>query len=255
MYDGLTPRFDKVSAGDLNRFFKSEKFGVAGKVVRTEKPRKGVVIQRDNFDVPHVNGDKRDDVTFGAGWALAEDRGLLIEQARYVARLAAIDAPGRDAFGLLKDLRSFTPSSQTEQEVAKQTNVLKAAGADGKQALHDIDSYVDGINAYYRKTKNTAKPWGRNDVYAINALGGFIFGRGGGDETRRSMMLNALQTRLGGDQGLSVFNDLRERQDPEAVVTMPGRFPYENENEDGSGNVVIDNGSFKPVGEGAAGYA
>jgi acyl-homoserine lactone acylase PvdQ len=255
MYDGLTPLFDKVSDGSLTRFFKSEKFGVTGKVARVEKPRSGVRIERDRFDVPHVYGKTRGDVTFGAGWALAEDRGLLIEQARYVARLAAIDAPGQDAFSLLKSLRQFAPSGQTEAEVANQTRVLKASGADGAQVLRDIDSYTAGINAYYRKTHNAAQPWGRNDVYAINALGGFIFGRGGGDETRRSELLNALQARLGPGPGMSVFDDLRERQDPEAVVTMPGRFPYETGSEDRSGNVVIDDGSFKAVGGGTAAYA
>ena len=31
---------------------------------------------------------------WAAGWIAAEDRGLLLEQARYNARVAAIDAPG-----------------------------------------------------------------------------------------------------------------------------------------------------------------
>ena len=35
---------------------------------------KGVRIMRDNFNVPHIYGKTNDDVTWGAGWALAHDR-------------------------------------------------------------------------------------------------------------------------------------------------------------------------------------
>lgn len=42
LYDGLTPRGGNVKSSDLTRYFKSERFGVTGKVVRTERPRAGV---------------------------------------------------------------------------------------------------------------------------------------------------------------------------------------------------------------------
>ena len=248
MYDALTPLFDRVGPRDLRRYFKSERFGVAGRVARRERPRPGLTIERDSFNVPHITGETRTDVAFGAGYALAQDRGALIEQARYVARLSAIDAPGVNAFQLLQDLRQFEPTAQTEAEVAKQTRVLRSLGDEGTAMLRDIDAYVAGINAAYRKTGNPAAPWKRIDVYAINAIGGFIFGRGGGDETRRSMMLSGLQQRLGDGPGLSVFNDLREREDPEAVVTMSRPAPYERATQDRSANEVVDDGSFQPAG-------
>src|SRR5437667_8647433 len=54
LFDALTPRMANVRAGDLTRYFKSERFGVTGKVVRTERPRRGVRVLRDRRDVPHV---------------------------------------------------------------------------------------------------------------------------------------------------------------------------------------------------------
>ena len=80
LYDGLTPLYDKVGNADLKRWFKPETLGLGGlKAVRTEKlPRTGVVIQRDGWDVPHVTGKTQADVEYGAGWATAEDRGLLL---------------------------------------------------------------------------------------------------------------------------------------------------------------------------------
>ncbi|MEA2456139.1 MAG: hypothetical protein QOI45_2401, partial [Thermoleophilaceae bacterium] len=161
LYDALTPLFDKVSSSDLTRYFKSEKLGTKGQgpLTRERVPRKGVRIIRDRFNVPHIYGKTNDDVTWGAGWALAHDRELLMEQARYNARVAVVDAPGQTAIDLIVGLKSFVPSAQTEREVRKEVDKLKAYGKAGRRLLHDIDVYVKGINAYYRSIKAAHKPW------------------------------------------------------------------------------------------------
>lgn len=99
--------------------FKPEPLGIggAGPVTKEPVPRVGVTIYRDRFDVPYVYGKTRDDVTWGAGWVLAEDRGLLLEEARYISLLAAIGAPGLSAINLIGDVASFKPTAQTEREV------------------------------------------------------------------------------------------------------------------------------------------
>jgi len=76
MYDSLTPKFDQVTAADLNTSFKSEGFGVGtdGPARSERVPRRGVKIVRDRFHVPHITGKKRDDVTWAMGWLLQEDR-------------------------------------------------------------------------------------------------------------------------------------------------------------------------------------
>src|SRR5689334_16029267 len=103
MYDALTPLFDNVTDEDLLSKFKSEQFGLAedGPGTPEPLPRPGVTVVRDRFNVPHITGNSRDDVTWAMGWILAEDRGLLLAQARDAARLAVIDAPNIDAFGLV----------------------------------------------------------------------------------------------------------------------------------------------------------
>ena len=55
---------------------------------------------------------------------------------------------------------------------------------------------------------------------------GAVFGAGGGDEVRRSQFLDLLQRKLGGEHGRQVWEDLRQRDDPEANVAVPGRFAY-----------------------------
>ena len=152
MYDALTPLFDDVTKADLLRNFKSEKLGIKkqGRMRRERVPRKGVRIFRDKFNVPHIYGRTNDDVTWGAGWALAKDRELLLEQARYNARVAVVDAPGLSAIGLVVGLKTFNPSAQTERELAKEVGKLKKYGKPGRQLLHDMAVYVKGVNAYYK---------------------------------------------------------------------------------------------------------
>lgn len=250
MYDGLTPLFSRVTDADLNTFFKSETLGTVadGPYTTDPSPRPGLTITRDRFSVPHIVGQTDDDVTFGSGWVIAQDRGLLLDQARFNSRVAAVDAPGLEALRLIAGLRSFTPSARTEREIAKQTKVLQSLGPKGRAVLHDIDVYIAGINAYRRSTGSTAKPFTRNDIYAFNALKGQFVGQGGGGETRSAMFLNGLQRKLGRKRGESVWNDLRQRQDPETPVSVDGKFPYNRSPKKRSGNVVVDNGSFKAAG-------
>src|SRR5438093_339254 len=83
--------------------------------------------------------------------AAEEDRGLLLAQGRYPARMAALDAPGVNAFGLVTGLKSVTVTKQADKVIdAAQTSALKHAGKEGRALLHDIDVYVSGINARLR---------------------------------------------------------------------------------------------------------
>ena len=249
MYDGLTPLFDDVRQRDLKRYFKSEKLGTKGqgRMKRERVPRRGVRLLRDKFNVPHIIGKTNDDVTWGAGWALAEDRELLLEQARNNSRVAVVDAPGLSAIGLIVGLKNFQPSRQTERELAKEVGKLKRYGKPGRRLLHDMRVYVKGINAFYRAKKRPHKPWTVLDVIAVNAIKSQLFGQGGGDEVDAAEFLNGLQTQLGADKGYSIWNDLRQRQDPETPVSIPGNFPYAPLPANRRGNVVLDNGSFKSV--------
>lgn len=246
MYDGLTPLFDQVTNADLGTYFKSELFGVAtdGPSTIETVPRSGVTIERDKYNVPHVTGATHDDGIWAAGWIAAEDRGLLLSQARFNSRVAAIDAPGLDALSLISDLEDFQPSAQTEAEVAKQTQVLEAAGPEGEAVLHDIDVFITGINDYLAANSPSTEPFTRNDIYALNALKGQFVGQGGGDEARRSQFLGGLIERLGKKKGMSVFNDLRQFKNRELATSVDGRFPYGSIPKKAKGSVVLDPDSF-----------
>jgi acyl-homoserine lactone acylase PvdQ len=260
MYNGLTPLFDNVSAIETNLpfLFKPNIFGLGG-----EKPASvvelgpGLTIERDGKGVAHVNGQTRAQVMFGAGVVAVQDRALLMEALRYPGRIAALDVPGVDPFQIALSGRQFLPSAQTEEFLTNEVAALQARPG-GQQIVEDVDNYVAGINLARAAAKIPTPEWTRNDVVAVAAIIGARFGVGGGDEARRAEFLSALQQRLGAKDGERVFNDLREENDPEAPVSIPGTFTQRNQenehvvnNEQGSANAVIDAGSL----DGAAAQA
>lgn len=247
LYDGLTPRGANVSARDLHRYFKPARFGLGRtKAARTERPRAGVRIQWDRWGVPHVEGARRADVHFGAGWATASERGLLLQLLRWAGRIAALDVPGVNPFAVALSARRFTPTPQAEAILRQQERLLAGHGRRARQLLRDIDAFVAGINAYNRSIGITGEPWGRVDVIAVVALMGANLGLGGGDETRRSLFLDALERQLGAAKAREVWSDLRGKQDPETPVSISRRFPYDAGAGLGPGSVVVDDGSFTP---------
>jgi acyl-homoserine lactone acylase PvdQ len=249
MYDALTPLFDHVSDADLFSDFKSEQFGLGtdGPGTVEPVPVPGVTIMRDGFHVPHVTATTHAGGVWAAGWIAAEDRGLLLQEARNNSRVAALDVPGLTAIGLIENLQNFQPSAQTEQVLSRQTQVLQKAGPEGRAVLSDIDEFVTGINAYLAIHSPTTPKWTRNDVYALNALKDQFFGEGGGQEAFNSQFLGLLERRLGIKKGYSVFGDLRQNLNAGSPTTVDGTFNYDHfpHKPGAPGSVVLDPGSFQ----------
>jgi hypothetical protein len=233
MYNALTPLFNHVTSSDLLADFKPDSLGASavGPFTTEAVPRAGVILRRDPYHVPQIIGRTRDDVTWGAGWVVAEDRGLLLQQARYDSLVAAIDAPGLNALNLVSSLRNFKPSAQTEHEVAKQTATLQASGANGRGVLHDLHVYLQGINAYIDSHGDTLGPFSHVahftliDIYAFNALKDQFVGEGGGDEAVRSEFLSALRRRLGSKRGTGSIRTCARPTIPRPRRRFPGTSP------------------------------
>jgi acyl-homoserine lactone acylase PvdQ len=245
LYDGLTPLRGNVTARDLRRFFKPAPLGrTLKKPQKQERPRPGLTIVRDSFGVAHVTGRTEADVVFGAGWVTAADRGLLLQLIRGPARVAALDVPGLDPLSLALTGRTIVPSADAEAFLSNQVDALRAQGTIGRRVLALVNAYAAGINAWYRAREIGTTPFTVNDVIASAALIAARFGANGGQEVRNAMFLDALEQRFGEADARRVFADLREANDPEAPVTVPGSFPYELPPASAPGSVVVDDGSF-----------
>ena len=183
---------------------------------------------------------------FGAGWMTAKERHLLLELARPLARLTVLDPPGINAFGLVTQLRRFTPSAQADVIVAREHRLLERSRK-GRRIVKDMQAYLRGVNAQYRDADRAYKRFTLIDFMAASGFIGSIFGRGGGDEARRSLFLSALRDQLGAAQGTAVWNDLRNYSDPEAPASVSKRASWSSIPSEAPGSVALDDGSFQPV--------
>ena len=161
LYDSLTPLRGNVSFADIQSHFLPEDFLPIGKTQEIATGRPGLRLLYDEYGVPHIYGQTRADVAFGAGWVTARDRMLLLQLGRGPARVAVADVPGIDAFSLVTSGQSFVPSAASEALVTQQIDlIIKTYGAKGRQIIADAQAEADGVNAYVRA--RTTWTWRRS---------------------------------------------------------------------------------------------
>jgi acyl-homoserine lactone acylase PvdQ len=263
MYDRLTPRFRDIGPEQLQPSFDGKGYFRTAALLPADDPslitddtvsgstsrgRVSARIRRDAYGVPHVFSDTDAGVTFGAGWSVAQDRPLLLNQARENGLVALLDAPGLSAINLIAGLYAFEPSAKVARRLERrQTAAIRAAGKPGRLLLRDIDNYIAGMNAYFAASKPDTRPFTRLDIYALNGVKSQFLGEGGGAEVRNAELLDTLEQELGGRRGSRAYADFRSRNDPEAAVTTTRSFPYQNEASvrRGRGAVRLRAGTFE----------
>jgi acyl-homoserine lactone acylase PvdQ len=249
LYSGLSPLRDNITASDINQYFLPEDFQPIMPAHEEVTGRAGLQIQYDAYGIPHIYGQTRADVAYGAGWTTARDRGLLIQVGRGPARVAVADVPNIDAFSLVTSIQAFTPSAEAEALVTAQKQlILDTYGAEGQQILDDAQAYADGINGYWAAHNINQPPATVNDVIAVTAFIGSIFGAGGGGEAANADLLAKLQQQLGADQGYKAWSDVMLADDPEAPTTITRTFRYPPlTGGPVKGSVVLDAGSIQSI--------
>ena len=140
------------------------------------------------------------------------------------------------------------PSAQTEQLVTDQRKLLVSTyGAKGRQIIADAQAEADGINAYF-KANHIKQPTATvNDVIAVTAFIGSIFGAGGGAEASNAEFLSTLENHLGAAKGRQAWNDAMLLDDPEAPTTITRRFSYGPTGGRVTGSATIDEGSIQSL--------
>ena len=78
LYSGLTPLRDNVTLADINQLYLPEDFQPIAPTHAEVTGRAGCQVIYDNYGIPHIYGQTQADVAYGAGWATARDRGLLL---------------------------------------------------------------------------------------------------------------------------------------------------------------------------------
>ena len=249
LYDGLLGASARPGFGmaEVEQYFKDATFGVKdGEVESTITPRPGVTITRDAaYGVPHVYGETRDDVMFGAGYANAADRLFLMDILRHTGRAELSSFVGGSPSNRAMDHEQWQFAPYTEADLQAQIDAAPTLyGQDGVDVVNDLRSYTEGINAYINEARadpsmmpaeyaalgKLPEPWKMTDSVAEASLIGGIFGKGGGRELDSALAMQAFVKRFGRKSGRRAWADFRSKNDPEAPVTVRKRFPYMTEN-------------------------
>jgi acyl-homoserine lactone acylase PvdQ len=244
LYENLLYAAPTLTDAQVGNYYKDATFGVPpGEVESTIEPKPGVTILRDKaYGVPHIYGDTRADTMFGAGYAGAQDRLFLMDVLRHTGRAELASFLGGSNAGADASQWGFAPYTEAdlEKQIAQAPQIY---GAEGRQAVEDVNAYVEGINAYvaavnanpatkpveYGQISQPITAWKPTDVIAIASLIGGIFGRGGGNELGSAQTMQAFQARFGKQAGRKAWLGFRSKNDPEAPTTISKKFPYETE--------------------------
>ncbi|MFE2299949.1 penicillin acylase family protein [Streptomyces sp. NPDC059445] len=271
LYGNLPSGYSTLTDTKINDFFNDASFGVAsGQVESTTKPggRTDVTIVRDKkTGVPHITGTTRYGTEYGAGWAAGQDRLWLMDVFRHVGRgqLTSFAGGAPSNQGLEQEFWRSAPYTEADLQAQIDSATAKA-GARGAQALADANAYIDGINAYIDASDSgryfpgeyvltghkdsitnagTIDHFKLTDLVALASVIGSLFGSGGGGEVNNAISLLAAQSKYGVTEGTKVWESFRERNDPEAALTVHGgeSFPYASKPDSAQGQALPDAGS------------
>ncbi len=263
LYRNLLYATPTLTNASIRTYFKDATFGVKpADVASTTSPEPGVTIVRDKrWGIPHIYGDTRGKLAFGAGFAGAQDRLFLMDVLRHTGRADLSSFLGGSNIGSDESQWQFAP--YTEADLRRQIDLAPVIYGDvGSEAKRNLQHYVDGINAYigaaigdadlmpaeYALLGKSPQLWKPTDVIAVASLIGGIFGKGGGREVDSARTMQAFVTRFGRDAGRRAWLDFRSKNDPQAPTTVSRPFPYETTSPFAPRGLALpDHGSVKPA--------
>ncbi|MFD7612131.1 penicillin acylase family protein [Streptomyces sp. NPDC059828] len=270
-YDALAGGYGGLTDAKLTEFFNDASFGVASNQVESvATPRSDVTITRDKkTGVPHIKGTTRYGTEFGAGYAAAQDRLWMMDLFRHIGRGNLTPFAGGALANQGLEQQFWPGAPYTEADFQAQIDRIRTGeGPRGAQAMADAQAYVDGINAYRTQSKNgryfpgeyvltghidaitnagEIAPFSLTDLISIASVVGGQFGGGGGGEVQAALALLAAQQKYGVAEGTRVWESFRQRNDPEAVLTVHdgASFPYAQRPENPRGTALPDPGSVR----------
>ncbi|MGB1581193.1 MAG: penicillin acylase family protein [Nevskiales bacterium] len=189
-------------------------------------PTDGVEICRDEYGVPAVYADSLYGLSWGSGYAIAQDRLFLMDAVRRMAGGTLAELAGCPS--LAEDIQARVVGYTEAEYQAMYDNLsteFKAA----------VDGYVDGANAWVQAVQTdpaslpaeyvvlTAQPepFSHTDVMRAAVLITRTVAAEGGNEFSNIRMLKALETAFGQESGRDIFNDIVWLEDPKATVSIP----------------------------------
>ena len=196
-----------------------------------------LIVRQAPYDVPRIYAQTRAEGMWAAGYVTAEDRLFLMDVLRHTAEGTMAELLGSSA--VPEDSAQLGVQDESPHQLTAQMDALpRTMGAEGAQALGDMNHYVDGINAFIDLTRTDPtrlpaeypalgtlpRAWTLADSAAIGVYLVGQFTVFGGQQPQQAEALRMAEQRLGTSKGQAVYDDLRLAADPEAVTTLPNSF-------------------------------
>ncbi|WP_249010175.1 penicillin acylase family protein [Conexibacter sp. DBS9H8] len=256
LYEGIEQAWPGFTAADLNTYYRNSDFvpepsqsvlsgglgglsgDLSGNPPAVESPEPGAtVVRQAPYGVPVIYGQTRAEAMYAAGYVTAQDRLFLMDVLRHTAEGTTAELLGAGA--VPNDSAALGVQDATSQQLtAEMESLPRTEGAQGAQALDDIEQYVAGINAYINETKLdpallpaeyaalgiTPQPWTLADSAAV---GIYLIGQDlvlSDNQAQQSEALTLARRRFGVRAGDRVYHDLRQAANPGGVVTLARSF-------------------------------
>ena len=187
-----------------------------------------VTIYRDAFGVPHVEGPSDLAVSYGTGFALAEDRLFETVGIRLLAQGRLSELVGRD---------SLEADYVMRRDFYDPLDVQRQYEAFSQERKRELEAFVAGFNAGMREVMAdpsrrpaafdalgyAPEPYTPTDTVSVLMLFSYVnfAGEGGAGQLANAELLAKLQRRYGSRRGLSMWNDLVFKNDPGAPTVVP----------------------------------
>ena len=232
LYDELTPLKESHRRSRSKRLTSRRSSASRAPLCANEDTgRPGLTIVRDSHDIPHVYGETRGDVMFGSGWVAARGprpaagarpragvRGRARRPRRQPVRAAA------DPALVHAERRRRSNSSQNRKKCSSK----RARRANS--VIQDLEEWVEGINAYEatlgpQRIAAAASACPTRSRASRSSARSSATAAAAKSPTRTSSRTSRRSSAT--EEGLKVFHDLREVNDPEAPTTARKPFPYD----------------------------
>ena len=226
MYDRITPLFRNITpdvltpSTDGTGYYKSaallaetDPSFVLSETVSGTSPSAGAVsarIKRDVYGIPHIYSDTDAGAIFGAGYAVATDQSLLLNQARNNGFAGLIDMPGVPAINLVLGLFDYKPSEQVVDEATKLQNQVDRGEGRAGQATAQRHRHLRGGHQRAAAGEWVDGPQGHplGHLFAERHQGP-VPGRGRRRGGRQRAVPRRAAPQLGAKEGDKAFEDLR----------------------------------------------
>ena len=182
-------------------------------------------IIRDDYGVPHVFADSREALSYGVGYAIAEDRLWQADLFRKEAtgRLSELGI-GNISIDLWTRIHGYTTEENTQlfSTIQSPYKEMLIAYAEGMNQYIDeaIANPEEKMPYEYVLRGVIPEPWTVEDSVAIGQLMVRRWGEGGGMELTFTLVLQQLIQRNGVLKGWKIFNDACPQVDPGATTTI-----------------------------------